>query len=143
MPNALQRNTWESGRGVALSEKYSPSIGGNNGQALGGGCPTDIVMMCPLVSKVEDSLEMPVGGGRIGWRWAWDQQFNLLDGGAEVDSSFLNNQDLLIHITDNMGYPFDMVQETGAATPLPSTLVTTFIQWTFKFSIVYESQEPD
>jgi hypothetical protein len=84
-------------------------------------------------------MEVQGGGAsnRAGWRWAWEQQFNLHDLGAEVDSAFLNNGSLEFNITDNIGRPFCMFDPVNVAA------LSTNIQWSFKFSIVYETEEEE
>jgi len=145
-PQALQRNTWENSqpRSKAL-EKFPTIIAPFNSQNASyppaqEGTPTDIIMMCPLNSCAEDSMETQAGGAenRAGWKWNWQQQFNIHDLGAECDSTFLNNGSLEINITDNVGRPFCMFDPVNITDEN-----NTNIQWSFKFSIVYESQEEE
>ena len=45
--------------------------------------------------------------------------------------SILNNQDLELHLTDEVGNPFQMIYDSDTTTN------ATWIQYTFKFSVVY------
>lgn len=146
-PQALQRNTWENSQPRNAQRNKFPIVGiasAFNSQSVSypnaqEGTPTDILMICPLHSQPEDSMEVQGGGAsnRAGWRWAWEQQFNLHDLGAEVDSAFLNNGSLEFNITDNIGRPFCMFDPVNVAA------LSTNIQWSFKFSIVYEAEEEE
>lgn len=146
-PQAVQRNTYENCqplKGYLAKWASTPTIAAPfNSQALGydktgqEGGPTNVIMMCPMASKVEDSMEHngPAVENRAGWTWKWEQQFNKDDNGAEIDSSFWNNGFIDLMLTDDIGRPFcmfDVLQTAGNSTN---------IQYTFKFSIVYESEE--
>ena len=142
-PQAVQRNTFEN---CDSSIFRKPPIPTSVNSAVAGylpleeiGGPTNIIAMFNLNSKQEDSLELITQTGttenRVAWKWGWEQQFNKNDNGAEIDSSFWNNGHIELHLTDDIGRPFKMFNQAG------SPAQTANIQYTFKFSIVYEPEE--
>ncbi len=144
-PQAVQRNTFENCDPQKPKKPPLPAAvdSGTAGylplEEIGG--PTNIIAMFNLNSKQEDSLEQVGATGtpenRGAWKWGWEQQFNKNDNGAEIDSSFWNNGHIELHLTDDIGRPFKMFNQGGSG----ATIQTANIQYTFKFSIVYEPEE--